>query len=161
MPPAIIAAAITGAVAIGGMVSQNVQNKAAIKNNENQQSAAVANANQAHALAQTEMQPYLGATPASTGTAGPAAPTISGSTVAPAPVAGKAVAPQTAPNNSAGAPARVSLASGQNPMTQQLLAAIGGQGGAPVNPQTQQAVMQLLSQRNVAAAPPAPPSVVS
>lgn len=56
MPVPIIAAVITGVI---GMVEQNVQQKAAIKNNENQQTAAVQNAATQANKAQASVSPYL------------------------------------------------------------------------------------------------------
>lgn len=56
MPPAV---AVPVGLAVASMVAQNVQNKAAIKNNENQQASAVGNAQGAYQRAQQQMNPWL------------------------------------------------------------------------------------------------------
>jgi hypothetical protein len=65
MPPAVaIPAAVSLLVAGGSMINQNVQNKATLKNNENQQAAAVANAQQATKNAQGQIAAWNQANPA-------------------------------------------------------------------------------------------------
>ena len=75
MPVPIIAAVVTGVI---GMVEQNVQTKAAIKNNENQQAAAEQNAQSNWQKGNQQISPFMpsgGGTPTGTTGAPPAGPT--------------------------------------------------------------------------------------
>jgi hypothetical protein len=83
MPPAIIPALIAGVVGIGTMINGNVQQKAAIKNNETQQASAVANAKNATADAQKQLATYNAANPAPTQAPTGPDPTLAGKPPAP------------------------------------------------------------------------------
>ena len=75
MPVPIIAAVVTGVI---GMIEQNVQTKAAMKNNENQQAAAVQNAQSNWQKGNQQISPFMpsgGGTPTGTTGAPPAGPT--------------------------------------------------------------------------------------
>jgi hypothetical protein len=61
MPPAV---AVPLAIAGVGLVSQNANNKAAIKNNEVQQASAVGNSKEAYATAKNDLNSYINAHPA-------------------------------------------------------------------------------------------------
>jgi cytoskeletal protein RodZ len=87
VPPAIIPALIAGVVGIGTMINGNVQQKAAIKNNETQQASAVGNAQQATANAQKQLATYNAANPAPT-QAPTAAPATMGAPAQAAPAPG-------------------------------------------------------------------------
>lgn len=65
MPAA--ATIVPAVMGIAGMVSQNAQNKAAQKNNDNANASAVANAKAAYDQAQTALNPYLQAGAAPSG----------------------------------------------------------------------------------------------
>jgi hypothetical protein len=87
----LIASVVGGA---GAMVDQNVQNKAAIKNNENQQAASLANAKAANAQAQQTMNAFTANNPAPTGGVAPPPAGSNTGTLAPQSRA-QAATPQT------------------------------------------------------------------
>lgn len=74
MPPAIAAIAVPLVLGAATMVSQNVQNKAAIKNNETQQASNLANAQGAWNTAKTNTDNWLTANPSPNGTANKGVP---------------------------------------------------------------------------------------
>lgn len=102
MPAAALPAIISGALGVAGLVAGNAEQKSALKNNENQQSSAIANAQKAGQTATGNYNAYSAAHPSPF--------TGGGSTVT-------GPGPQVP---------------GQNKMAQAILAAAGQQAPTPV-----------------------------
>lgn len=116
MPPGI---AVPVGLAVLGMISQNVQNKAAAQQNTNQQNASVHNAHAAYQAAQQQLQNFMSTNPAPFSGASIARPAAYG--------AGGVPQPQAAPQApGATAPMRVQppAANGAPPVNPMLLRAL-------------------------------------
>ena len=115
---------------VASMIGQNVQNKAAIKNNETQQAAAVQNAKDASSAAQNQVSSWLTSNPNKI-EGGGSAPTLSGG---PSPLAGTNGAPGAAGHQLNLNQLMATLPPQYKQMIQQISGGAGGGNNVPPPP---------------------------